>query len=301
MHPMRRNKKRLAKGVTLIEMIVVMVAIGIIVAAVAYFAYPVRQAVDVTVRAELTDIADNALQRIGRDVRLALPNSVRVDATRQYLELIPVRTAGRYRAEGGEPSSGADCPATAGVGQPDSDQLSFDVAEDCFKSIGLLADAAGIVPNSDELVLNNYGSGFAGQDAYEAAAANRARITAAVAQATRHRIDFASRTFQRALHDSPGKRFFVVSEPVTYACDTAAGTLTRRWGYGFVAAQPTVFGAGSAAEIADNVTGCAFDYVANVSPQLGLLTLRLTLSKATSGGTPEVVSLYHAVHVRNVP
>lgn len=289
------------RGVTLIEMIVVMVAIGIIVAAVVFFLNPVRQAVDVTVRAELTDIADNALQRIGRDVRLALPNSVRVDASRLYLEFVPVRTAGRYRAAGGEPSSGADCPATPGIGAPDSDQLSFDVAEQCFKSIGLLPDAAQIVAGTDELVLSNYGAGFAGQDAYQAAAPNRAVITASLAQATRHRLDFAPRTFQRGLHDSPGRRFFVVAQPVSYVCDTAARTLTRRWGYGFLAAQPTAFGAGSSAEIADNVTACAFDYVANVAPQLGLLTLRLTLSKPTSSGAPETVSLVHAVHIRNVP
>lgn len=290
-----------SRGVTLIEMIVVMVAVGIIVAAVVFFLNPVRQAVDVTLRAELTDIADNALQRIGRDARLALPNSVRVDASRLYLEFIPVRTAGRYRADGGEPSSGADCPATAGLGTPDSDQLSFDVSEQCFKSIGVLPDAAQIVAGSDEVVLNNYGAGFASQDAYEAAAPNRVRITASLAQATRHRLDFAARTFQRSLHDSPGKRFYVVSEPVSYVCDTAAQTLTRRWGYGFLAAQPTTFASGSSAEIAGNVTACAFDYVANVAPQLGLVTLRLTLSKATSGGTPEIVTLVHAVHVRNVP
>lgn len=292
---------RRSRGVTLIEMIVVMVAIGIIVAAVVFFLNPVRQAVDVTVRAELTDIADNALQRIGRDVRLALPNSVRVDASRLYLEFVPVRTAGRYRAEGGEPSSGADCPATPGIGAPDSDQLSFDVSEQCFKSIGVLPGAAQIVAGADELVLANYGAGFAGQDAYAAAAPNRALITASLAQATRHRLDFAPRSFQRSLHDSPGRRFYVVTQPVSYVCDTGAGTLTRRWGYGFLPAQPTAFGGGSSAAIADNVTACAFDYVANVAPQLGLVTLRLTLSKVTSSGAPEVVSLVHAVHVRNVP
>lgn len=292
---------RRSHGFSLIEMIVVMVTIAIVVAAVVFFLNPVRQAVDVTVRAELTDIADNALQRIGRDVRLALPNSVRVDATRQFLEFVPVRTAGRYRADGGQASSGADCPATPGVGTPDSDQLSFDVSEQCFKSVGTVPDAATIVAGSDELVLNNYGAGFAGQDAYAAAAPNRALITASLAQPTRHRLDFAPRTFQRSLHDSPGRRFYVVTQPVSYVCDTAARTLTRRWGYGFLAAQPTAFGGGSSAEIADNVTACAFDYVANVAPQLGLLTLRLTLTKNTSGGTPEVVSLVHAVHVRNVP
>ena len=70
-----------SRGVTLIELVVAMVVVGIVVAATVYFFYPVAQGVDVAGRAELTDVADNALQRIGREVRLALPNSVRRDAS----------------------------------------------------------------------------------------------------------------------------------------------------------------------------------------------------------------------------
>jgi len=64
--------------VTLIELVVAIVITGIVLAMTVYFANPVRQSVDLAGRADLTDAADNALQRIGRDVRLALPNSVRV-------------------------------------------------------------------------------------------------------------------------------------------------------------------------------------------------------------------------------
>src|SRR5476651_2446945 len=66
-------------GFTLLEMIVVMVIMGIIGAMVAVFmAKPVASYVDSARRAELSDIADTALRRIVRDLRLALPNSVRV-------------------------------------------------------------------------------------------------------------------------------------------------------------------------------------------------------------------------------
>src|SRR6187402_2561058 len=66
------------RGITLIELVVAIVLIGIIVAATAYFFYPVIQSVDISARAQLSDEADNALQRVGREVRLAVPNSVRV-------------------------------------------------------------------------------------------------------------------------------------------------------------------------------------------------------------------------------
>ena len=293
-------------GFSLIELVVAIVVTGIVVAGLAYFIFPVRQAVDIATRAELSDIADSALQRIGRDVRLALPNSVRTTASggAVFVEFLAVRTAGRYRAAGGAASGGTDCPNDdPALGVPGNDQLSFDSAPDsCFKTIGKLPDAASVTA-SDYLVLNNYGPGFAGQDAYSAGPpANRALISSIdTSEAGRDRVAFAPTTFQRTLHDSPGRRFFIVSGPVSYVCDPVLGTITRHWGYSISAAQPTSFASGSSALIATRVSACDFDYAANVAPQVGLLTLRLTLSAPTSSGAAETVSLYHAVHVDNVP
>ena len=290
------------RGVTLIELVVAMVIVGIIGAVIVFFINPLRQSMDIALRAELTDIADNALQRIGRDVKLALPNSVRVAAAGSsiFVEFLAVRTAGRYRADGGGATAGTNCPDDdPALPVPGNDQLSFDLADTCFKTIGKLAEA--VVPGSDQLVLSNYG--FADQDGYQTVGVlNRALITAFDAsEAGRDRIQFVSTTFERALHDSPGKRFFVVSGPVTYECDMAAGRILRHSGYAIAAAQPTGFAGG--ALIAEHVrsgNGCAFEY-ATVGPQLGLLTLRITLQRALFGGTNETVSLYHAVHVNNTP
>lgn len=308
---LRRTRRE--RAFTLIELVVAMVLVAIIVGATVFFALPLFQTVDVTTRAELTDIADNSLQRIGRDVRLALPNSVRVNNTAVpgsvFLEFLAVRTAGRYRADGGGASTGTDCPAD-GVSVPAADQLSFDVADTCFKSLGPVANAVDITANSDFLVLSNYGAkalpipDFPGQTAYEAGAANRVLITGRINEGPRVRISFAATTFQRTLHDSPGKRFFVISGPVTYECNTTTGRLNRYSGYPIAAAQPTAFGV-PAALIAENVanspSACNFNYAANVGPQIGLLTLSLTLSKTLSSGNAEAVSLYHAIHVSNVP
>jgi MSHA biogenesis protein MshO len=292
------------RGVTLIELVVAIVIVGIIGAVVVFFINPLRQSTDIALRAELTDIANNALQRIGRDVKLALPNSVRVAAVgdSRFVEFLAVRTAGRYRADGGGAAAGTNCPDDdPALPVPGNDQLSFDLDDTCFKTIGKLAEA--VVPGSDQLVLSNYG--FADQNAYQTAAVlNRAMITAFDAsEPGRDRIQFASTTFQRGLHDSPGKRFFVVSGPVTYECDMATGRILRHSGYAITAAQPTGFAGG--ALIAEHVrsgTGCAFVYdTIGIGPQLGLLTLRITLQRALFGGANETVSLYHAVHVNNTP
>src|SRR5262245_25337027 len=91
-----------ARGVTLVELVVVLTLLGVI-AAVAAIALrdPIRAYVDTNRRAQLTDIADTALRRMARDIRLALPNSVRVTgAGPMHMELLLTRTGGRYRAQG---------------------------------------------------------------------------------------------------------------------------------------------------------------------------------------------------------
>lgn len=277
-------------GFTLLEMIVTIVITGIVVGVTIFFANPITQAGDVTTRAELTDMADNTLQRIGRDVRLALPNSVRVTNTGSiyFLEFVPVRTGARYRVE----SSGATC----GTG---TDELAFGPTIDqCFKSIGTIPNDTSVVAG-DFLVLTNYGEGFAGQNVYATAGTLNLRPITAVTSATT--VTFTSGTaFARELHDSPGRRFFIVTTPVSYVCDPAAKTITRYAGYGFSLVQPTTFGSGTAALVARDVSDCRFQYSLNVAPMVGLLTLRLTLTRAVSTG-PENVSLYHAIHVNNVP
>jgi MSHA biogenesis protein MshO len=314
MRPIRLDRSRVG-GITLIEMVVAMIILGIIGGLTIYFFYPVVQSVDIAGRARLTDTADNALQRIGREVRLALPNSVRtatyVAGNQEFVEFLPVRTAGRYRSQGGGGTTGVDC--TDNVGQPASDQLSFDgIVDTCFKTIGMPADLPSV---NDWLVLNNYGAGYAGQNAYATAGVLNRRLISAVAnEATRVRIDFTSGTaLDRTLHDSPGKRFFVVfrnvdsglPEAVTYECNRNTGQLLRRWRYTIEPTQssPPVFAGVNAAsaEIARDVTACNFDYQPNgVGAQIGLLTLRLTLSRTLSGSV-QTVSLYHSVHVHNVP
>ena len=65
-------------GVTLIELAVTIALVGILAALMVQFIYPVFSYIDTSRRAALSDSADTALRRIGRDVRLALPNSTRV-------------------------------------------------------------------------------------------------------------------------------------------------------------------------------------------------------------------------------
>ena len=92
---------------------------------------------------------------------------------------------------------------------------------------------------------------------------------------------------------------------VPIAGNRATGQLLRRWGYAMEQTQgsPPAFAgaAATSAVIAGNVSDCHFDYQpSGIGAQIGLLTLRLTLARTLSEST-QTVSLYHAVHVNNVP
>ena len=50
-------------------------------------------------RAALVSVADSALQRITRGIRLALPNSIRISGSSGALEFLRIRTGGRYRVD----------------------------------------------------------------------------------------------------------------------------------------------------------------------------------------------------------
>jgi MSHA biogenesis protein MshO len=263
-------------GFTLVEMIVVIVITGIIGSVVAVFIQaPVQGYVDSARRAELTDIADTAFRRVARDLRLALPNSVRVtgtcgDGTTCYLEFIPTKGGGRYRA-----------------GAP-GDQLLFTVADTSFEVLGPMPAMDSTATPPDHIVV--YNLGIAGADAY--AGSNRTAVSAAplgtIANITSKKFPF----------DSPGHRFHVVTTPTSFACsqnstNPAAGTLSLVNGYAWGASPST----GTVNLLAGNVGSCGFTYDANVVAQRsGLVTMRLAI---TQDG--ETVSLYSATHVSNQP
>ena len=281
--PQTRNSEL---GFTLVEMIVVIVITGILGGIVAMFIRaPMQGYVDSARRAEMTDIADTALRRIGRDLRLALPNSVRVTqvGTVYYLEFIPTSGGGRYRSGAG---------GTNNV-------LDFTAADTSFEVLGPMPPA---FVGGESIVV--YNLGIAGASAYD----NTSRTTTVVTAAG-NIINIAApgKLFP---FDSPGHRFQVITTPVTYVCAPVAGgaggTLTRYWGYNITAAQPTSIAALTAANggtlppnalLATNVGACSITYDANVVAQRsGLVTMRLGI---TEHG--ETVTLYNAAHVSNVP
>lgn len=268
------------RGFTLIEAIVVIVITGVLAAVITRFiVQPVQAYLATVARASLVAGADLALRQIGRDLRIALPNSARVNAGGSSLELIPSSAGARY--------------ATAGAGA-----LQFGAVDTSFDIIGppLTLTAA------QDLVFYNLGPAVPDANAYaastsagEQALSNRRRSTSAAGNASTVTLSSLAGLPVTAL--APPHRVIAVEPPVSYRCDLAAGTLRRHQGYGWQAAQPDPPAGGSSAVLASGVTGCRFSVDASlVAARAALINLHLTLASGS-----ESVSLHHAVFVDNLP
>jgi MSHA biogenesis protein MshO len=281
---------RQTKAFTLVELILTLVITSIISVTVAVFLKtPVDQYIDIARRAELTDIADTALRRIGRDIRTAVPNSVRLSGT--YIEFLPTKTGGRYRSNNIGTIPNPDSCETTG------NELSFTSADDCFEITGPPIKFAAndyIVVGSTQANGNPpYDTGTTGVlRSYTGGAGSKSFVRMTGAAQLPAFASLASQHFQ------------VVSgseKAVTYACENVGGTtegtgeLKRYWGYGFNSTQIAPPTGGSSALLADKISACSIVY-SNVNQRNGLVTISLTL---TSGG--DNISLYHEIHVNNSP
>jgi MSHA biogenesis protein MshO len=297
--------KRCAKvswqvGFTLVETVIAIVITGIVAAIVALFIrLPAYGYLDSVARADLADTADTALQRIARDLRLALPNSIRCvqdGSGNYYLELLLTRTGGRYLSVDDNPASGnvLDFSPTA--------SLKFDI-------VGPTPSGAQTIqPNSDSVVVYNLGAGITGADAY--AGSNRALITAVSNSTSNATITMASNPFaaQNPSMPSPYYHFQVISGPVTYLCNPSLRTITRYWGYTIVANQPVTVaaltsGSGAAsALLASGIQSCNFAYGTTDQISNAIVDLQISLQATSSdNGTSGTVGLFQQVHVDNTP
>jgi MSHA biogenesis protein MshO len=265
---------------------------------------------------------------MARDIRLALPNSVRVNPTGSGLELLQTRSGARY--------------LSADDGTASSQVLRFDGASsntpNSFIAVAPPATFSQVRPG-DYAVVYNLGEGFAPANAYDysgtggpadcgatASAAgvnaggNIACITGATDPATDResfgadnpsvpvsRITIAGNPFtlQQTAMTSPEQRFQVVSGPVSFYCEAQPdGTLAlwRAWGYPIAVTQPVPPVGGQRAMVASRLTRCdgLFTYQSSAALQrTGLVVIALELRSRTAGAG--AVRLVHQVHVDNTP
>jgi len=276
---------------TLIELVVVITLTSIVICFAALFIVkPMEAFTAERQRAQLTDAADGALRLLSRDLRAALPNSVRVasSGTVTALEFMATVDGARYQDNG--PYTNAAL------------WLDFTQADTAFSTTVPFSQVTlPFTASSDYLVI--YNVGVPGASVYESAnviTQPNTTITIQAGSAANVQLVTLSKSMQ-FIWPSPGKRVYLVSGPVSYLCDTSTGLLTRYSGYSILATQPTaastLTAAGaSAGTVTNSLSACAFTYAPGTASRTGLATLSLTLA-----ANSQLVQLVHQVHLVNSP
>jgi MSHA biogenesis protein MshO len=264
-------RTRKQQGFTLIELVIVIILLGVLATvSLELLRQPIDASADAQRRARLADAADQAMARMSRDLRLSLPNSVRVLDGGRAIEMLLAPAGGRYRAR-----------TTAADG---GDVLDFASADTSFD---LLAPLAQVPAVGQWVVIYNLSAD--GTQANAWAGDNRASVGAgstasSIVLAPGFRFPFAS----------PGQRVYLVDGAVQYRC-TSDGRLLRHSGYA-ITASPVVGPAGSAPLVVDGVSFCDFRYAPGTTSRQGLASLSLALTRDN-----ESVSLLKSLHLANVP
>lgn len=286
----RAVRKRALGGFTLVESIIVILLVGILAAVSAVFiVQPFEASRDMTRRAELVDTAETLLNRMTREIRLAVPNSVRIDGN--ALEFLRSSTGGRYRRL---PSDGGG----GNVLNPAQASGTFDVLGglpgDVTDGAAGRACADAATATEDCIVINN--TGTTGFDAYDA------DNVAAITDATPGSSNPDTLTFDIGGGSSPpafpahssNQRFQVFDTVVSYIC--TGDRINRHHDYGLDASQQVPPSGGSVNLLARDVIACDFTYNAGAGQRHGLVTIDVTLRR-----DGETVRLVDQAHVVNVP
>lgn len=297
-------------GFSLVELVIVITIAGIVASLSALMIGDQMLAfVDSSRRSDLVSNAETAVRYMAKDIRRALPNSLRTttSGSRQYLEFVPIQGAGRYRAEVGSTSAAVDV-------------LDFSAADDSFQIIGVSSGFPVLTANSRLVIYNigqldGFGDPVDGANIYGGVASDTA--SGAVPILGSHVITDSSNTISYDTSDSsiielatahhfafesPQKRFYVMDSVVSYECDPVSQALTKYSSYTDLdTAQPddsssTPLSSATSSTVIDNVTACEFNYAQGSAQRSAILTITLTVEEEG-----EAINLFHQIHVDNAP
>jgi len=276
------SSTKFQQGFTLIELVMVIVVLGILATgSIKFISNSAQGLVDTAERQALASSATIAVEKVLREVRRALPNSVHtfIDDGNECLELVPIEFSSEYISV---PTASAEASFNA---------ISF---------VGAASGEAGYVavyPTSKDSI---YGASPAITRSISDDTATAGLV--GVAGANLQTITFDSGGDYRFPTGSPRKRFFLVDQPISF-CDDSSGRLWRYQNYGF---HPDSRGSIPTSGvnrilIADSlqINSLSFNIL---PPQLQRNSVvRMSLVIERSGSATEEVDISQEVQLRNVP
>ena len=259
-----------ASGFTLIELTMTITILGIMAVGVtSFFGATVGGYGTTVVRAQMASAMVVAGERISRDIRRALPNSVRIGGVLDNcVEFVPVKRGGFYVSV--PRSVSAASFAAASLGNTTSLSGHVAVYPTDVSSIYDTSALPGVVTPDEATVP-------VGSD----------EVTIALGAA--HRFPA----------DSPQRRFYVTDSPQAYCQPSGSSRLYRYRDYGFNATASLPPSGGTRDVLIDGLSTAStvdFDYTSGSLQRHAVLRFVLVAS-----GGEESMTLDQEVQVRNVP
>lgn len=266
-------------GFTLIELIVVIVILGIIGVGTANFiGLGANLYVDAVGREQVVSQTRYAMERITREIREALPNSVRVGSVGNVhcIEFVPIQASSTY------------------VNVPVSPEASSD-------SVQLVSPPVAVIDDGQLPPIRIAVYPLSANDVYETESTT-GRVfsikaaTSVVGGYTSVALELGNEVLFDA--DSPTGRYYIVEEAVSYCVNTATGQMFRYDSYWPSAAQEVPTNDVVGVLMAENFkTGSIpFTYAGATLLTNAIVQLNFEIERAG-----ETVSFYHEVHLVNVP
>ena len=271
--------RRYATGFTLIELIIVMVILAILgLFSFGYVSFGAQIFADTSARQQLIAESRFAIERLSRELKYVVPRSVRVNGA--CLEFVPLLAGSRY----------LELPQGLAAG---SNRF---IAIEPQREMPLVNQWLFVYPTQAPHV-------------YASTSSRRQQIqsvNAVSGQTGVIEMVFATANAEFS-QQSPGRRYFVGSTPVSWCYDAVQQRLSRFSGYGFNSTQPTIANltvSASSAEVMmttlvnDLSTGQFPFRVSPASLQRNSLVL---LDWRVGSITNERIQINHEIHLPNVP
>ena len=232
--PLSTINKKSTLGFTLVEMVTVILILGILVVGVSSFIiFGTRIFVESSSVDQVLSQSRFAVERMTRELRSALPNSVRLNSdslTYQCVEFVPIEASTTYLTMPIIPAAAA----STGIVILDRNQDENKISENQFAWIYPLVDA----------------------DVYSSARQKRAQVkTPPLTLANQVTLTFTAPT--RFAEASPRQRIYFGSSPVSYCFEKGASgndlQIVRYAGYNFNTVQPNPATMGTGVLMAQSV------------------------------------------------
>ena len=276
---------RRSRGFTLVEMVTVIVLLGIIAVVLAPFIANAIQAWhDSRARAELVARGRLALERLAREVRQAVPNSLEVLAGGQGIQFVRTRAGGRYIAR-------FDDFGTAFSRNNRRFKKNATLANGLYKMGTGLSVSAGdilVIGNTSPAALKT----FPGNGPAVALTGISATTNAVDGTDQGQILGFANHRF---LAESPGRHFVIADQTVEVGL--SGDSLRWHTAPGLTGYDANADWGASDPILVDGVGAVTFTYAPGTPAATGVLRIDLSLATDSDNG----IRLYHEVHVRNTP